>query len=124
MTIVAIHGDNSPAGIRRHFERKRKEECVREIQRSWETIAKLRAENERLRTATDKTLDAIQDALQDAYNNAGLVCCGRGGEECCGCPEPEWDATDQAIMDTLGPIEKQLRESIVPQPQGGKSETA
>lgn len=69
-------------------------EGKREIQRSWAAIAALRAENERLRTAADKTLDAIQDALQDAYSNAYLACCGRGGQECCGCPEPEWDAAE------------------------------
>lgn len=72
----------------------------------------------------DAIQDALQDALQDAYSNAGLVCCGRGGEECCGCPEPEWDATDQAIMDTLGPIEKQLREAIIPQPRKEDCEIA
>lgn len=46
MSIVTTHGDNSPGGIRRHFERKTKDDCIREIQCSWGAIAQLRTELE------------------------------------------------------------------------------
>ena len=53
MTIVTMRGDNTPAGIRRHFERKSKSDCISEIQRSWETIAELRSERDQLQSEVD-----------------------------------------------------------------------
>lgn len=93
-----------------------------EVERLHAERDRFRAELERLRAGASVALEAIQCTIQDAYNNAYMACCGGGGQECCGCPEPAWDAADQAIMDTLGPIEKQLREAIKPQPQAVESE--
>lgn len=42
MSIVTIKGDNSPAGILRHWERKTKPECAREILRCWNEIERLK----------------------------------------------------------------------------------
>ena len=57
-------------------------------------------------------LQCLRDVLEIAYNSAEPVCCGRPGVECCGSPEPEWRAFEQTIMDTLGPAEKALAESV------------
>ena len=67
-------------------------------------------------------LEAVQDALEDAYGNAMPVCCGRGnGIECCGNPAPDWSPEDQRIMDVLSPIQRELSAMLsgAPQPQGG-----
>jgi hypothetical protein len=60
-----------------------------------------------------EALDQIEGALHDAYQSAGQECCGHGhGGECCGNPEPVWDAADQKIMDVLGPIQRTLSEAV------------
>ena len=43
MAIIEIRGDNSPAGILKHWERRTKSECAREILRCWNRIAELEA---------------------------------------------------------------------------------
>lgn len=48
MSIIEMRGDNSPGGIIRHWERKSKEECAREILRCWKEIERLKREVERL----------------------------------------------------------------------------
>lgn len=40
MSITEIKGDNSPAGILKHWQRKTKDECAREILRCYERIEK------------------------------------------------------------------------------------
>jgi len=57
-------------------------------------------------------LQSLRDVLELAYQSAEPVCCGRPGQECCGSPEPEWGPFEQTIMDTLGPAEKVLAESV------------
>lgn len=57
-------------------------------------------------------LQCLRDVLELAYNSAEPVCCGRSEQECCGSPEPEWAPFEQTIMDTLGPAEKVLAESV------------
>lgn len=53
-------------------------------------------------------LEAVQNAMEDAYNNAYQNCCGRGNGQCCGDPEPAWSDADQAIMDALAPAQREL----------------
>ena len=53
-------------------------------------------------------LEAVQNAMEDAYNNAYQNCCGRGNGQCCGEPEPAWSDADQAIMDSLAPAQREL----------------
>lgn len=53
-------------------------------------------------------LDKVQDALQDAYHNAGLVCCGKSMMNCCGSPVADWSESDKKIMDVLSPIQRDL----------------
>lgn len=57
-------------------------------------------------------LQCLRDILDLAYQRAEPVCCGRPGQECCGSPEPELGPFEQTIMDTLGPAEKVLAESV------------
>lgn len=54
-------------------------------------------------------LDSVQNAMEDAYNNAYQNCCGRGNGQCCGDPEPAWSDADHAIMDALAPAQRELR---------------
>lgn len=56
----------------------------------------------------ENTLAAVREELNKAHNEAYPVCCGMAGPECCGSPEPEWPPHAMAIMDALGPIEKEL----------------
>lgn len=56
----------------------------------------------------EQILADVRDKLQEANNEAYPVCCGRSGSECCGSPEPEWPAHAMKIMDTLGPVERNL----------------
>lgn len=61
-----------------------------------------------------ESLRLVEEALDEAHNNAYLTCCGRGsGGECCGNPEPEWDEADQRIMDVLAPIHRNLRFALI-----------
>lgn len=53
-------------------------------------------------------LEAVQNAMEDAYNNAYQNCCGRGNGQCCGTPEPAWSDADHAIMDALAPAQREL----------------
>lgn len=54
-------------------------------------------------------LEAVQNAMEDAYNNAYQECCGRGqGCECCGNPIAAWSDADTAIMDALAPAQREL----------------
>lgn len=59
-----------------------------------------------------EALELIEYELQASYNNAKPVCCGHGYGECCGNPEPVWDAADQKIMDVLGPIQQMLFDAV------------
>jgi hypothetical protein len=65
-----------------------------------------------LRKAARELLQRIRDALNEAHNNAYQTCCGRGGMECCGCPDVAWMEKDQRIMDALGPMEKLLNAAL------------
>ena len=59
-----------------------------------------------------EALSQIEDALNDAYQSAGQGCCGHGYGECCGNPEPVWDAADQKIMYVLGPVQRALSDAV------------
>jgi hypothetical protein len=59
-----------------------------------------------------EALELIEYELQASYNNAKPVCCGHGYGECCGNPEPVWDAADQKIMDVLGPVQRALSDVV------------
>lgn len=69
--------------------------------------------------AAEAALGEIEDIMQEAYNSAYPVCCGRPGSECCGSPEPEWEETDQRMMDRLAPHQKALREALAAHRKGG-----
>lgn len=53
-------------------------------------------------------LEAVQNAMLDAYSNAYHECCGRGQGQCCGDPDAAWSAEDQRIMDALAPAQREL----------------
>ncbi len=53
MGQITIKGDNSPTGILRHWERKTRHECAREILRCWQKIETLEAENRDLKANND-----------------------------------------------------------------------
>lgn len=65
-----------------------------------------------LREAAKASLAAMQDVLESAYHRCYPECCGRAGMECCGQPLQAWSPDDQHIMDTLGPVEKDLRAAL------------
>lgn len=65
-----------------------------------------------LEEAAREALKAIQDTLEDAYLRCFPECCGRPGNECCGNPLQAWSPDDQRIMNTLGPIERDLRAAL------------
>jgi hypothetical protein len=66
-----------------------------------------------LLAASGAALIEIQNLLQETYNKAYPVCCGRPGQECCGSPEPEWSEYDQGIMSRFQPIEEALRKAML-----------
>lgn len=72
----------------------------------------------RLREAADAALSEIQAVMQESYNNATPVCCGRPGMECCGSPDPEWSEFDQRMMDRFAPIERELRAALSASAEG------
>lgn len=53
-------------------------------------------------------IEAVQNAMLDAYSNAYQECCGRGQGQCCGDPDAAWSAEDQRIMDALAPAQREL----------------
>lgn len=59
-----------------------------------------------------EALELIEYELPASYNNAKPVCCGHGYGECCGNPEPGWDAADQKIMDVLGSVQRALSDAV------------
>ena len=59
---------------------------------------------ERIHTA----LEAVQNAMLDAYSNAYQECCGRRQDQCCGDPDVAWSAKDQCIIDALSPAQREL----------------
>lgn len=76
------------------------EEILGEIERAgWKLVPV-----ERIQIA----LEAVQNAMLDAYSNAYQECCGRGQGQCCGDPDPAWSAEDQRIMDALSPAQREL----------------
>lgn len=53
-------------------------------------------------------VEVVRGMLYTAYQNAMPVCCGKRGQQCCGNLEPEWNASDMEVMDSLGPVEKRI----------------
>ena len=53
-------------------------------------------------------VEVVRGMLHTAYQNAMPVCCGKPGQQCCGNPDPEWNAADMEVMDSLGPVEKRI----------------
>lgn len=77
--------------------------------------------NAQLLEAATESLAEIQAVMQEAYNSATPVCCGRAQNECCGSPDPEWNEYDHRTMDRFAPIERALRAAIAAARQeGGK----
>ena len=71
--------------------------------------------------AAEAALGEIEGIMQEAYNSAYPVCCGRPGSECCGSPDPEWDEADQRMMNRLAPHYKALRDALAAYRNGGES---
>ena len=65
-----------------------------------------------LREAAEAILKSVEGEMSSAYNRAHAVCCGRGIDECCGSPEPEWDEADQLVMNTLASIQNALSAAL------------
>lgn len=70
--------------------------------------------------AAEAALGEIEDIMQEAYNSAYPVCCGRAGSECCGSPDPEWDEVDQRMMDRLAQHQKALSAALAAHRKGGE----
>lgn len=83
--------------------------------------AQVQGVNMQLLESATESLDEIQAVMQEAYNSAMPVCCGRAQNECCGYPDQEWNEHDQRTMDRFAPIERALRTAIAAaQQEGGK----
>lgn len=70
-------------------------------------------------------LDMVESSIKTAYCNAYPVCCGKGGESCCGSPDPEWSSEDKAVISALEPLQKYISEMLTAAPKpdsaGGES---
>jgi hypothetical protein len=65
-------------------------------------------------------LEAMQSVAGEAYLRAEPVCCGSGqGNKCCGCPEPKWNAADEAIMDRLHRPQQELTAALTAAKENG-----
>ncbi len=62
MSIIVTKGDNSPAGVLRHWERRTRPECAREILRCWNEIEEIKARIDR----------AINSIASDKCSSDGL----------------------------------------------------
>lgn len=86
--------------------------CVEMAGESWHARAELPKVPEGMAIVPVADLEVIVEVvrgmLYTAYNNAMPVCCGKPGQQCCGNPDPEWNAEDMKVMDSLGPIEKMI----------------
>ena|SRR5690554_2346044 len=95
-------------------------ECMA-IRREFDRSSKAARGVSGLADAAEAALGEIEDIMQEAYNSAYPVCCGRPGSECCGSPEPEWEEADQRMMDRLDPHQKALREALAAHRKGGEA---
>lgn len=68
------------------------------------------------RAEVEAMLKAVEGVANAAYHRVSMVCCGKGGQECCGCPEPEWTDEDIAVMDALSPVQRGLSAMLAPAP--------
>lgn len=82
MSKMTIHGDNSPIGVLRHWERKTKQECAREILRCWQEAESLKSQLVALREALEQitskrycgpATEIAQDALASTAETAEKV---------------------------------------------------
>jgi hypothetical protein len=62
--------------------------------------------------AAESALEAMQSVAWEAYQRAEPVCCGRGGNECCGCPEPKWNSVDEVTMLRLHRPQQELTAAL------------
>jgi hypothetical protein len=62
--------------------------------------------------AAESALEAMQSVAGEAYQRAEPVCCGRGGNECCGCPEPKWNSVDEVTMIRLHRPQQELTAAL------------
>ena len=62
--------------------------------------------------AAESALEAMQSVAVEAYQRAEPVCCGRGGNECCGCPEPKWNSVDEVILLRLHHPQQELTAAL------------
>ena len=70
-----------------------------------------------LRKAAEQMLDAVDAALNAAYDRVFPVCCGKGSESgCCGQPDQTWTPQDEALMALLAPVERNLRTALAAEP--------
>src|SRR5690554_5912137 len=87
---------------------------------AWQARAALQVECDALAEASSAALSEIEEIMQEAYNSAYPVCCGRPGQECCGSPAPEWSEVDQRTMDRLGHHQRALNSALATyREQGG-----
>lgn len=92
MSIIGIKGDTSPAGILRHWERKTKPECAREILRCW---TERDDQRKRLEQLEARAADLEQVAIRirrDLMIRA----------------EPDWDGSGQRVVNLSASIWEDL----------------
>ena len=69
--------------------------------------------------AAGSALEAMQSVAGEAYQRAEPVCCGRGGNECCGCPEPKWNSVDEVTMIRLHRPQQELTAALAAAKEAG-----
>jgi len=69
--------------------------------------------------AAESALEAMQSVAGEAYQRAEPVCCGRGGNECCGCPEPKWNSADEVILLRLHRPQQELTAALAAAKEAG-----
>jgi hypothetical protein len=69
--------------------------------------------------AAESALEAMLSVAEEAYQRAEPVCCGRGGNECCGCPEPKWNSADEVILLRLHRPQQELTAALAAAKEAG-----
>ena len=82
MSKFTIVGDNSPGGIIRHWERKTKQECAREILKCWEEIERLKSQGDKITQVSgfgvSNTVNTQCDYMLTAVTASGKVLMSTG----------------------------------------------
>ena len=102
MSKVTVKGDNSPTGILKHWERKTRQECAREILRCWMGIEKTKDVLAELRPHDELFGIDFQDEM-NSYN-------------CLYCSFEAYDTDNLDIVHDKSCVVTKLR-AMVPEPE-------